>query len=40
MEALKVQLTPQDLHRLDAAIPKGATAGTRYPAAMMERLGK
>ncbi len=40
LEALKVQLTAQDIQSLDDAIPKGTTAGLRYPAAMMERLGK
>ncbi|WP_225764259.1 aldo/keto reductase [Inquilinus sp. Marseille-Q2685] len=33
--ALQVTLTPEDLARLDAAIPPGAAAGTRYPAAGM-----
>jgi aryl-alcohol dehydrogenase-like predicted oxidoreductase len=33
--ALQVTLTPDDLARLDAAIPPGAAAGTRYPAAGM-----
>lgn len=33
--ALRVTLTPEDLARLDAAIPAGAAAGTRYPAAGM-----
>lgn len=28
--ALRVQLTPEDLARLDQAAPKGATAGNRY----------
>lgn len=28
--AVRLELTPQDLARLDAAFPKGATAGTRY----------
>jgi aryl-alcohol dehydrogenase-like predicted oxidoreductase len=29
--ALDVELTAEDLHRLDEAAPKGATAGNRYP---------
>jgi len=33
--ALQVTLTAEDLARLDAAIPAGAAAGTRYPAAGM-----
>ncbi len=33
--ALQVALTPDDLARLDAAIPVGAAAGTRYAAAGM-----
>jgi aryl-alcohol dehydrogenase-like predicted oxidoreductase len=33
--ALQVALTAEDLARLDAAIPPGAAAGTRYPAAGM-----
>ncbi len=35
-----VILAPDDVTRLNAAAPKGATAGLRYPAPMMERLGK
>jgi aryl-alcohol dehydrogenase-like predicted oxidoreductase len=34
--ALRVALTPDDLARIDAAVPKGAAAGTRYPAAQMK----
>ena len=33
--ALKVQLTAQDVARIDAAVPRGAAAGTRYPAGGM-----
>jgi aryl-alcohol dehydrogenase-like predicted oxidoreductase len=36
--ALEVTLTPDDLARLDAAIPVGAAAGTRYPAAGMKSV--
>ena len=38
--ALNVTLTADDINRIDAAAPKGSTAGLRYPAPMMERLGK
>jgi aryl-alcohol dehydrogenase-like predicted oxidoreductase len=33
--ALDVNLTPQDLARIDGAAPKGVAAGTRYPSHMM-----
>jgi aryl-alcohol dehydrogenase-like predicted oxidoreductase len=33
--ALKVSLSPEDVARIDAAVPKGAAAGTRYPAGGM-----
>ncbi|HUB16350.1 MAG TPA: aldo/keto reductase [Acetobacteraceae bacterium] len=33
--ALKVQLTADDVARISAAVPKGAAAGTRYPAGGM-----
>ncbi|MGO4124215.1 aldo/keto reductase [Inquilinus sp. YAF38] len=36
--ALQVTLTPDDLARLDAAIPSGAAAGTRYAAAGMQSV--
>ncbi|TSD86930.1 aldo/keto reductase [Mycobacterium sp. KBS0706] len=36
--ALQVTLTPDDLARLDAAIPPGAAAGTRYAAAGMKSV--
>ena len=38
--ALNVQLTPDDLRRLDEAAPKGATAGLRYPAGAMHALNR
>jgi len=38
--ALDVTLTANDVSRINAAAPKGLTAGLRYPAPMMERLGK
>jgi aryl-alcohol dehydrogenase-like predicted oxidoreductase len=34
--ALNVQLTPQDLRRLDEVFPHGAAAGLRYPETMMK----
>jgi aryl-alcohol dehydrogenase-like predicted oxidoreductase len=37
--ALDVQLSPEDLKRIDAALPKGAASGTRYPEAQMVRVG-
>ncbi len=34
--ACAVALTPDDLARMEAAVPKGSTAGTRYPAGGMK----
>ncbi len=39
IDALNVTLTPDDLRRIDEAAPVGATQGTRYPEAMMARVG-
>jgi aryl-alcohol dehydrogenase-like predicted oxidoreductase len=36
--ALDVQLTPEDLRRIDQIAPRGATAGLRYPEAMMKMV--
>lgn len=36
--ALDVTLTPEDLAQIDAALPAGAAAGTRYPESMMNRV--
>ena len=36
--ALEVRLTAEDLSRLEAAVPKGAAAGERYPAPLMAHL--
>ena len=36
--ALKVQLTDEDVAAMDAAIPAGAAAGTRYPAGAMKAV--
>jgi aryl-alcohol dehydrogenase-like predicted oxidoreductase len=38
--ALNVELTADDLARLDAISPKGAAAGTRYPEAMMQFVNR
>jgi aryl-alcohol dehydrogenase-like predicted oxidoreductase len=38
--ATQVKLTAQDLSRIDAAAPKGAASGLRYPAAMMGAIAK
>jgi aryl-alcohol dehydrogenase-like predicted oxidoreductase len=38
--ALEVRLNAQDLERIKAGAPKGATAGTRYPEAVMHMLGR
>jgi aryl-alcohol dehydrogenase-like predicted oxidoreductase len=38
--ALDVTLTPEDLERIDGIIPPGAAAGTRYPEAAMQMLGR
>jgi aryl-alcohol dehydrogenase-like predicted oxidoreductase len=31
VQAVEVELTADDLRRIDEAFPKGATAGDRYP---------
>jgi aryl-alcohol dehydrogenase-like predicted oxidoreductase len=36
--ALKVKLSAADLARMDAAVPRGAAAGTRYPAGGMQSV--
>ncbi len=38
--AVNVELTPEDLRRIDEVAPKGAAAGTRYPEAMMAAVGR
>jgi len=40
IRALEVQLTPDDMQRLDELFPPGAAAGTRYPESMMALLNK
>src|SRR5262249_25190177 len=36
----EVRLTPRDLQRIDEVAPRGAAAGTRYPAAVMGAIAK
>lgn len=36
--ALNLELTDQDLERIDAVMPKGAAAGDRYPAELMQMV--
>lgn len=38
--AMQVELTQDDLRRIDEVAPRGITAGTRYPAAMMGMVGR
>lgn len=38
LKALEVELTPEDLARIDEICPPGAVAGTRYPERMMVRM--
>ena len=38
--ALDVQLSAEELRRLDAIVPKGAAAGTRYPEAGMQSVNR
>jgi aryl-alcohol dehydrogenase-like predicted oxidoreductase len=38
--ALNVELTPEDLARLNETAPRGVAAGTRYPESMMSSLGR
>ncbi|MDQ3258590.1 MAG: aldo/keto reductase, partial [Acidobacteriota bacterium] len=33
--AIKVEITPEELKRIDEVAPRGAAAGTRYPEASM-----
>ena len=37
--ALDISLSPEDLQRLDAVAPRGATAGLRYPEQHMTAVG-
>lgn len=36
--ALQLELSPEDLARIEAAVPSDAVAGTRYPTQMMQHL--
>ncbi len=38
LKALEVELTAEDLARIDEICPPGAVAGTRYPEPMMQRM--
>jgi aryl-alcohol dehydrogenase-like predicted oxidoreductase len=38
--ALKVELTPADLRRIDEVAPHGAASGDRYPASMMAAVNR
>ena len=38
--ALEVEITPEDLRRIDEVAPKGAAAGTRYPEASMRAVNR
>ncbi len=38
LSALNVRLTPEDLARIEAAVPKGSAAGDRYPTEHMHAL--
>ncbi|HEX8212693.1 MAG TPA: aldo/keto reductase [Longimicrobium sp.] len=38
--ALRVELTPDDLARIDEMAPQGVAAGTRYPESAMKALGR
>jgi ABC-type glycerol-3-phosphate transport system substrate-binding protein len=38
--AVNVTLTPQEIAELDAALPPGAAAGTRYPEAAMQAVNR
>lgn len=38
--AAELELTSEDLERLDAVVPKGVAAGTRYPEAAMRTLNR
>lgn len=40
VDALDVELSPDDLARLDEVAPRGAAAGTRYPEAGMASVGR
>jgi len=40
LKAAEIRLTPEDVRRLEELAPKGAVAGDRYPAPMMNYIGR
>ena len=38
--AVEIELTPEDLARIDEVAPKGVAAGDRYPASMMAAVNR
>ncbi len=38
--AAEIELTPEDLRRIDEAAPHGAVSGARYPESMMKAVGR
>jgi aryl-alcohol dehydrogenase-like predicted oxidoreductase len=40
LKALEIELTADDLRRIEELSPKGAVAGDRYPAPMMSYIGR
>jgi aryl-alcohol dehydrogenase-like predicted oxidoreductase len=38
--AVEIRLTPEELARIDRALPRGAAAGTRYPAQAMQAVDR
>ena len=38
--AAEIQLTPDDLRRIEEVAPKGAAAGERYPAQTMDTVDR
>jgi diketogulonate reductase-like aldo/keto reductase len=38
--ALEVNLTPEDLQRIDEVAPKGVASGGRYPESMMSMVNR
>ncbi|MBF8295378.1 MAG: aldo/keto reductase [Bacteroidetes bacterium] len=40
VQAVSVQLTPDDIQRISDALPRGVASGERYAAAQMQRLGR
>jgi len=39
-DAVKVELTPSDIERIEKAAPRGATAGARYQGRMMNMVNR